>query len=254
MQSTEYTGFFAEFYDLLHTGCTDAKIYPLLLEPYGQNVLELGSGTGRISIPLANAGYHVTGLEYSDEMIELMRQKAYPVKRLRVVQGDARDFQLNETFDIILLTCNFINHFPNAQDVVNILTRCKHHLKENGIVIIDCSAPDTGAMCKSCGVEEVLEFKTARGTVIRDYFLPRYDFLNQLETDDIRLEEYEGDTLLRSAQAHETLTWFYPREVRLMIHSAGLEIFLESGRLWPKEPVPIGPDFSEMIFFCRKRA
>ena len=38
----EFQGFFADFYDMLHAGCDDARLLPLLLKPFGENVLELG--------------------------------------------------------------------------------------------------------------------------------------------------------------------------------------------------------------------
>ena len=110
----EFQGFFAEFYDLLHQSCDDARFYPALLRRYGTKVLELGSGTGRIAIPLAQTGYQVTGMECEPEMIRLMERKRYPRENLRVVQADARSFVLEERFDVILLDCNFLNHFSGC--------------------------------------------------------------------------------------------------------------------------------------------
>jgi SAM-dependent methyltransferase len=253
MQTDEYSGFFAEFYDILHAGNQDVKIYPRILAAYGSKVLELGCGTGRIAIPLAQAGFDVTGLEYSPAMIALLEEKPYPKERLQVIEGDARDFSIGETFDVILLTCNFINHFLDSSDVLRILRSSRQHLKDEGVVIIDCSAPDTKGMCESSGAEEMYEFKTPRGTVIKDYFCPHYDFLRQVETDTIRLEEYGGETLVREAEARETLTYYYPREIRGLVREAGLRVIKESGRLWDGgQLIPIGQEESEMVFYCAR--
>lgn len=54
--ANEFQGFFAEFFDRLHAGCGDADVYPVLLKAYGKKILEQGSGTGRIAIPLAEVG------------------------------------------------------------------------------------------------------------------------------------------------------------------------------------------------------
>ena len=67
----EFQGFFAEFFDMLHEGCEDAEQYVSLLGTYGKKILELGSGTGRIVIPLAKAGFQVTGIEFESDMISL---------------------------------------------------------------------------------------------------------------------------------------------------------------------------------------
>ena len=247
----EFQGFFAEFFDMLHQGCDDADIYPEMLKPYGKDILEVGSGTGRIAVPLARAGYRVTGIECEKDMIALMEKKDYPRANLRVVREDARRFRLDEKFDAVLLSCNFINHFPEAEDVVSVLRRCAEHLKKDGRVIVDCSAPDTRAMVSCDGGEETLTFKTGNGGEIRDFFRARYDLLNQIEEDEIRLEEWRDGVPVREARTVERLTWYYPREIRSMIREAGLRVVWESGRLSPSGPAePIGKDAEEMVFCC----
>lgn len=249
----EFQGFFAEFYDLLHQSCDDARFYPALLRRYGTKVLELGSGTGRIAIPLAQTGYQVTGIECEPEMIRLMERKRYPRENLRVVQADARSFVLDELFDVILLDCNFLNHFPDAADVLSILLCCKAHLAPHGVVIIDGSAPDAAMMAQTSGEKEVLEFVTEQGTVIRDFFEPEYDLLHQIETDVIRLEEWRGNELLRRAETREVLTWYYPREIRSLIREAGLTLLTEGESLQLDGTArPLGKNAAQMIFVCGK--
>ena len=74
------------------------------------------------------------------------------------------------------------------------------------------------------GQEEAFTFPTSWGTVIRDYFVARYDFVRQVEEDRIILEEYQGDALIRRAETHETLTWYFPREIRLLARTARLRV------------------------------
>ena len=49
------------------------------------------------------------------------------------------------------------------------------------------------------------------GTTIKDTFTPKYDFVNQIEVDDIRLEEWDGDVLLRREETTDTLAFYFPR-------------------------------------------
>ena len=168
--NNEFQGFFAEFFDRLHEGCGDEEIWPVLLKPYGNRILELGSGTGRILIPLAKAGFRVTGIEYEPDMIALMEQKDYPRDHLKVIQGDARSFSRGKRFDIIMLSCTFITHFADANDVVALLSSCRNHLDPDGCVIIDCSAPDTDYMVRTNGKEEILSFPTGSGSEIINNF------------------------------------------------------------------------------------
>ena len=247
----EFQGFFADFYDRLHNYTSDAESFAALLGSGGKDVLELGSGTGRIAIPLARAGYRVTGIEYEADMIARMEQKEYPRENLRAVRADARNFSLEQRFDAVLLSCNFVNLFTDAKDLADVLACCRKHLKPDGRIIIDCSVPDTEYMVRSNGEEEILTFLTESGSEIRDYFLPRYDLLNQVETDTIRLEEWKDGRLLREARTEEKLTWYYPREIRSLIREAGLRVLWESAELSPDgAPRPIAPDSENMVFCC----
>ena len=179
----EFQGFFADFYDMLHEGCGDAEQYVSMLGLCGNKILELGSGTGRIVIPLAKAGFQVTGIEFESDMISLMEKKDYPRDRLHVVQADARHFSLDERFDVILLSCNF---------------------------------------------------------------------LNQVENDTIRREEWKDGVLIREACTEERLTWYYPREIRSLVREAGLRVDWESSALCTKEDrPPISVDSENMIFCCK---
>ena len=249
--ANEFQGFFADFYDRLHNYTSDAEGFAALLKSCGKDVLELGSGTGRIAIPLAKAGYNVTGIEYEADMIALMEQKEYPRENLRAIRADARNFSLGQQFDAVLLSCNFVNLFTDAKDLADVLACCRKHLKPEGRVIIDCSVPDTEYMVRSNGEEEVLTFPTESGSEIRDYFLPRYDLLNQVEEDTIRLEEWKDGKLLREARTEEKLTWYYPREIRSLIREAGLRILWESAGLTPGHAAqPITPESENMVFCC----
>lgn len=249
--SNEFQGFFAEFFDKLHETCEDAEIYPVLLKQYGNRVLELGSGTGRIAIPLAKAGFHVTGIESEPDMIRVMEKKEYPRERLHVICGDARHFSFAERFDVILLSCNFVNHFADAADVAAVLTCCKKHLNPDGCIMIDCSAPDAEHMVQTNRIEETFSFFTETQTVIKDYFLPSYDLLNQVENDVIRLEEWKEGVLLRQAYTEEKLTWYYPRELRSLIREAGLHIRWESACLRADGTIqPIDSRSEQMVFCC----
>lgn len=251
MERSEYTGFFAEFYDLLHATAHDAAQYPALLAPYGKKVLEIGCGTGRIAIPLAKAGFSVTGLEYEADMIRILEGKDYPRENLTVAQGDARDFDLAQSFDGVIMGCNFINHFADSYDLLRVLRCCRRHLRPGGLLLIDCSLPDMGYMYTSNGVAEELRFETERGTVIHDSFCPNYDFINQVETDIITLRECRGDALVREAEAVVTLTFYLPREVRALLREAGFTILRERGSL--HRDVPISHEYSEMVFIATPR-
>ncbi len=251
---TEFQGIAAELYELLHSGNTDCKVYPQLIKRhFGTDVLELGCGSGRLAIPLAQNGCSVTGIEYEKDMISLLLNKDYPKDRLSVIQGDARSFDIGKKFDVVLLACNFLNMFIDPSDVVAILTNSKRHLRAGGSIIIDSSAPDLASMAEENGATFVSEFKTSRGTTLRDTFTPRYDFISQLETDEILIQEFdEADNLLRQEAIVTRLTYYLPREIRMLAREAGLAVSMECGRLTcPLSEDRIGDNSPDMIFVLK---
>ena len=66
----------AEYYDIIHQGLSgEAEFYVGQAVRIGGRTLELGCGTGRIAIPMAMSGVAVTGLDRSDAMLAICREK-----------------------------------------------------------------------------------------------------------------------------------------------------------------------------------
>ncbi len=86
----------------------DLPFYLDLTTAQGGRVLELASGSGRLLLPLAAAGHTVVGLDTSQPMLARARAKlaAAPPEvaaRARLVEGDMRDFALDEEFDLAVI-------------------------------------------------------------------------------------------------------------------------------------------------------
>jgi len=84
----------------------------------GGRVLDLACGTGRLAVPLAQAGLHVTGGDISADMLQRARRCAEAQAiELDFVQLDMRDFDLNgRTFDTIIVAINSIQHLHSLND------------------------------------------------------------------------------------------------------------------------------------------
>jgi len=252
----DFSGFFAEFYDILHAGLGDVDAYIEYARKFGPRILELGSGTGRILVPLACAGFEVTGVDMSDDMITICRQKleleSSEVRaRARIVKGNVIDLDLSDTFDLVIAPCNLINCLTGPNEGIALLRSARRHVRDGGMFILDNSIPDIPHMVKSNGVTRTFEFThPLTGTTITDIFTAHYDFTLQLETDHIILEERDGDRLLRREECTAVETFYFPREIRMMLASAGFEIVHEQGSI--VEDIPIDGNAGEMVFFCRK--
>lgn len=119
-----YQGDFNFFLSLVETG----------------SVLELGCGTGRLTIPLAQKGLRVVGLDASQPMLTLASKKSQDFS-IEWVQGDIRNFQLNETFDLILMAGNTFQALLSEEDQLEMLACAKKHLNPSGLFVFNTRNP-----------------------------------------------------------------------------------------------------------------
>ena len=82
----------------------------------GDKVLEIGAGTGRYSMALADAGYDVTAVELVEHNLEILRSKIREPMRVRTMQGDATDLAALDagTYDMTLLLGPMYHLFTEA--------------------------------------------------------------------------------------------------------------------------------------------
>src|SRR5215218_1979794 len=86
----------------------DLPLYLELAAVQGGRVLELACGSGRVLVPLAQAGHRVVGLDASPHMLGRARDKLRAAgadlsSSVRLVQGDMRDFKIGEIFDLAVV-------------------------------------------------------------------------------------------------------------------------------------------------------
>ena len=138
----------AHYYELTHADLQDdLPLLQQLAQEANGPILECGCGTGRILIPLARAGYLITGLDNSPAMLTIARAKltreAAPVQaKVTLVEGDMTQTQVNGRFALIIIPYNTLLHLTPTQVSQAFAHLCKH-LTENGRLLIDLINPFT---------------------------------------------------------------------------------------------------------------
>lgn len=130
-------------YDLIHSDQTgDLQFYLERMPKRAAKVLELGCGSGRLTIPLALRELDVTGIDIENSMLARGREKAadYGVA-IDWVRGDVRSFDLGEMFDAVLFPCNSISHLLDSQSVEACLACVRRHLADEGVFIFHTFNP-----------------------------------------------------------------------------------------------------------------
>jgi SAM-dependent methyltransferase len=128
-------------YDALKTQ-DDVPFYLAQAQVASGSVLEIGCGTGRVTIPLASAGVDIVGLDVSASMLEEARSKAERQGlRMRWIEADGGTFELDRQFALIIMPFNTLQFFRDTA-ALNQLFRCvKGHLWGGGRFVFDVFNP-----------------------------------------------------------------------------------------------------------------
>lgn len=130
-------------YDLRHCKrMNDTPFYLNQLTGRAKSILELGCGTGRLTIPLALHGFDVTGIDIEESMLARAREKAAQVgANVEWVQGDVRSFDLGKQFDAVLFPVNSLSHMLDSKSIEACLACVRKHLTDNGRFIFQVFNP-----------------------------------------------------------------------------------------------------------------
>lgn len=146
---------FARFYDLEYGHKdNDLDFYLNLAQKIDGPVLEVGSGTGRVSFDLARDGIEVVGVENSSDMLtaaENNRQQyeSESLGPLTFVQADMQDFQLERTFPLCIVPFRTFLHNLTQDEQIKTLRTIHRHLEPGGILAMDLFVPLYDVMSKT---------------------------------------------------------------------------------------------------------
>ncbi len=131
-------------YDGMNTDLGDLEFYQKWMpKKKDTRILELCCGTGRLTIPLAKAGYAISGVDYTPSMLEHAKAKAAKEGLdITFIEADMRTLDLPDTYDLIFIPFNSIHHLYTNDDLFKTLQAVKKHLKEDGLFLFDCFNPN----------------------------------------------------------------------------------------------------------------
>lgn len=136
----------APFYDIEHARFNeDLDMYRNFAELSGGTILELASGSGRVLLPLARAGYTITGVDSSANMLEIARQQVQAeglFPRVTLVQQDIAHLQLGRKFRMAFIALGSFAHLVTRTQQQETLAAIRLHMSKGGTFIIDISNAD----------------------------------------------------------------------------------------------------------------
>lgn len=115
-------------------------------------VLEIACGTGRLTIPLVEGGVDITGLDISEQMLELAEMKASERGvRVPFILGDARNFDLGKKYGFIYIPAQSLSHLHTLYDIAGCFAHVRQHLAEDGRFLIEIHNPSLALLSRDTG-------------------------------------------------------------------------------------------------------
>jgi SAM-dependent methyltransferase len=196
----------------------DLELWRGLARRHGAPVLDIGAGTGRVALDLARAGYAVTALDVSSELLAALTERAAGLPVTPVV-ADARSFALDERFPLCIVPMQTIQLLGGAEGRGQFLGCARDHLAPGGrlaIAIADELEPFDASIATLGPLPDVREIDgtvySSRPTAVRvtgdTFVLERRretvtsDGRLDVEDDVIDLDRIDAATLTAEGVAH----------------------------------------------------
>ena len=200
----------------------------------GGPVLELGVGTGRLAIALADAGLEVVGVDRMAPMLERARERiAKKARRIRerieLVEGDLRDVRLGRRFPLVIAPFNVLQHVYGREDVERALATVREHLAVDGRFIFDVLLPDPRSLAydpsRFYKSRPVRHPRDGRRYAYDEAF--RYDHDRQIQTTIMRFTALDGSGDRFTDELPQRQ--FFPRELEALLHYNGFAVVAHDG-------------------------
>ncbi|MDX2479514.1 MAG: class I SAM-dependent methyltransferase, partial [Desulfuromusa sp.] len=115
----------------------DVAGYLKLLPSAPAKLLEIGCGTGRLTLALAACGFEITAIDRSAPMLEQLQNKLSPKHDIRPIHMDARNVRLAGPFDAVFFGYSGFQYLLNDPDIGLFCERVKQILTPDGSLSLD---------------------------------------------------------------------------------------------------------------------
>ena len=219
----------AALYDLQYDGYDDdLGLYEGFAHRSNTAALELMAGSGRVALHLARNGCDVVCVDSSPGMLSRLRSKpdAAAQNRLRILEADARDFDLGETFDLIYIALCSFEIFHAAADQLAVLENIAKHLAPGGVFVAELRSLTAIDWSQEPSALRLEWHRTdpATGEYITKLHSATSSRARQMTLDTIVFDRLRKDGSVRRRVMEVALRAFGRYEFELMLERAGLRL------------------------------
>ena len=219
----------APFYDVEHARFDeDIDLYMNFAELRGGPLLELACGSGRLLLPLARAGYEVTGVDTSAAMLDLARlalETEGVTARCELVQQDMCALHLGKKFHMAFIALGSFGHICARKAQQQALAAIRAHLSAGGTFILDISNEDARYMEDMGG--QMLHQGTWRlddGSMVTHFVSPASSTTTHLLDLTHFYDIHQQGEAVRRTITQTRLYLFERNEAELLLEQAGFSV------------------------------
>jgi SAM-dependent methyltransferase len=241
----------AELYDLEHNDFdTDIDLLLNFAQVVGDPILELGCGSGRILLPLAEAGFNVTGLDSSRPMLDRAEQAIVDAgvgDRVSLFEGDMRqaDQAPGGPFGLVIFSLNSLMHLTTIEDQRTALEAARRALDPRGQLIIDTMNPSAGQIRLLLeGSHHEGSWDLPDGSVIDKWSLRKQSLTPQVIETTLWYDRTHTDGTVTRTRSAFPLRYVHPSELVLMLELSG---FIEPMVYGSYDLDPFDPDSDRLL-------
>ena len=240
-----YTGF-AQVYDTFMDNVPYdewGEYLVSLLKKYGVEeglVLDMGCGTGAMTRYLDAHGYDMTGIDVSEEMLNIAKEKSSP--DILYLLQDMREFELYGTMRAAVSICDSMNYILEEDDLLRVFSLVNNYLDPGGIFIFDLN---TVYKYQEILGEQTIAEDREECSFIWDNFYDEEEMIN--EYDLTVFVQEEGDLFRRYCETHYQRAYSL-ETVRALIEKAGMEVLAIYDAFTYNKPKPD----SERVYFVAR--
>lgn len=228
-RESDYSSF-ANLYDLIYSlRQDDIPMYLDFGAAANGPILELGCGSGRVLLPMAQAGYQMVGLDSAKEMLSLARSRldaAGLAGRVTLVEGDMTDFDLAGRFDLIYVPINTFMHCYTQGQQLSCLGCVRRHLNAGGKLVVDVFHPDPQSLTECDGriiCDRIMSDPHSGHTIQHSYFR-RLDRAEQIQHVTFLVDEIDHGRHVSRTVFPVRMRFVYRYEMELLLRTAGFSL------------------------------
>jgi SAM-dependent methyltransferase len=192
-------------------------------------ILELGAGSGRVTIPLARDGHHVVALDRSRPMLGALRTRVAALSaaarpRVEVIEADLCTFKVKGKFGLVIAAFNVLEHLYTRGELDACLRRVAEHLEPGGVFAFDVQNPDLAWLVRDSTKRWAKTRFTDPTTGQAMFYSTNHDYdpVSQIVLIRLYYDPVDGRSPGRVVKLSQRK--YFPAELEALIAHAGLRL------------------------------